>query len=252
MVRAKAPARQFPKVQPPADTAENNARYERLVEIADREVRRGRAAFYEAAKAMKELRDSKLYLFASKNWSDCCRSRWDYSVAYVNRMIDDAKTVDTAAQIAGQTTNHAPIGATELVTNEHQARLLKPYLPELSRRVVIQREEPRAVVDDLLDEARQQQAKPPRRSGTPASSTTSTLPRPQPRGRAESSPVSDRRSQVASALTTLLRLLDDETTKPAFDQCADLAEQVWKRLTPTWFARRSVSTSLERSTRTKP
>lgn len=155
---AKAPDRRFPKPQPPADTAENNARYERLVEVADREVKRGRAAFYEAAKAMKELRDSRLYLLAYKNWSDCCRSRWDYSVNYVNRMINDAKTADEVAGIvtrapanespaaietAGQDAKMVPIGTvdpTELVKNEHQARLLKPLLPELSRRVVVERE----------------------------------------------------------------------------------------------------------------
>lgn len=214
---SKLPVR-FARPQPPADTAENNARYEHLVEIADREVKRGRAAFYEAAKAMKELRDGRLYLLAYKNWSDCCRSRWDYSANYVNRMINDAKTADEVAGIvarapanespaaietASQDAKMVPIGTvdpTELVKNEHQARLLKPLLPELSRRVVVEREHPRAVVEDLLDEARQQ-PKPPRRSGTPTTSAPLVVTPPR-RGR-------DRRTEVQTALTNLITLLDD-------------------------------------------
>jgi hypothetical protein len=238
------------KPQPPADTPENNARYERLIEVADREVQRGRAAFYEAAKAMKELRDSRLYLLTYKNWSDCCRSRWDYSANYVNRMIADAKTADEVAGIvaraaseapaaidtAGQDTKMVPIGTvdpTELVANEHQARLLKPYLPELSRRVVVEREEPRAVVDELLDEAR---AKQEQRKNEPVMALASP-----PSGQ-----------EIEQWLKDGLELLDDESTKAAFDQYADLVEHVWRCLMPTWFARRSVSPTLERGTRRKP
>jgi hypothetical protein len=224
--KAKAPARRFPKPQPPADTDENNARYEELVEVADREVQHGRHAFYQAAKAMEELRDSRLYLLAYKNWSECCRERWDYSVNYVNRLIADAKTTDEVAaiaaraqeEIAGQGTKIVPIGTTDLVQNEHQARLLRTRLADLNRRVVLDGQEPRAAVAELLDEAREEQEQ---RKKNPAMVLASP-----PSGQ-----------DVEQWLVDGLDLLDDPDTASAFTQHADLAKRVWRRLMPAWYER---------------
>jgi hypothetical protein len=219
IAKPKPPARQFSKPQPPADTAENLAQYEKLVEVADREVKVGRKAFYTAARAMEQLRDSRLYLLVYKNWTECCRERWDYSANYVNRMIDDAKTIDAAAKIAAQATNHVPIGTTDLVENEHQARLLKPHLPDLSKRVLLNGQEPRTAVAELLDEAREEQEQ---RKKNPAMVLESP-----PSGQ-----------DVEQWLVDGLDLLDDPAIATALAQYADLSERVWKRLRPAWFGRR--------------
>jgi hypothetical protein len=45
---------------------------------------------------------------------------------------------------------------------------------------------------------------------------------------------------VKRTLTELLDLLDDPATKPGFEQHAELAEQLWKRLRPERWGRRPV------------
>jgi hypothetical protein len=138
--------------QRPSGVDDRQARLDELEAV----VRRG---FYEAGKALREIRDSKLYALREKSWEHHCRNRLESTKTTINRLIDATKTADAALKIAGQGTKMTPIGVTDLVQNEHQARLLKPHLPELNRRVVVEGVDPQEATKAILDRARREEVK---------------------------------------------------------------------------------------------
>jgi hypothetical protein len=106
-------------------------------------------AFYAAAKALKALRDRRLYRSTHSTFSDYCRSRFGFTHRHVNYLIAASLVVDNlmvtdgshdkpdeTGTIGSQIKNPnemGTIGDQILPTSERQVRPLVPFEPEQQR-----------------------------------------------------------------------------------------------------------------------
>lgn len=104
--------------------------------------RRVERAFYEAGKALMELRNRRLYRSTHKTFEDYCRDRFGFERRHPYRLIDAASVVDNLIQmcpIGTQTETEltqeqmCPIGFQILPANERQVRPLTKLEPDEQR-----------------------------------------------------------------------------------------------------------------------
>lgn len=91
-------------------------------------------AFYEAGKALEEIRDRKLYRASHKTFEAYCKDRFGFSRTYPYRLIDAAAVVDNLSPI-GQQNNLFAIGEQKMPTTERQVRALVSLQPEEQRQI---------------------------------------------------------------------------------------------------------------------
>jgi len=75
------------------------------------------SAFYEAGKALRELRDKRLYRSTHKTFEEYCKDRFGFERRHPYRLIDGADIVDNLIQMC-------PNGTQILPTSERQVRPL--------------------------------------------------------------------------------------------------------------------------------
>ncbi|MBD2364254.1 hypothetical protein H6G36_24245 [Anabaena minutissima FACHB-250] len=94
-------------------------------------------AFYAAAKALKELRDRRLYRSTHSTFEDYCRSRFGFTHRHVNYLIAGSSVVDNLLGTIGSQIENpdemGTIGSQILPTSERQVRPLVPLEPEQQR-----------------------------------------------------------------------------------------------------------------------
>jgi hypothetical protein len=107
-------------------------------------------AFYAAAKALKELRDRRLYRSTHSTFEDYCRSRFGFTHRHVNYLIAGSSVVDNLLGTIGSQIQNldetgtngsqienpdemGTIGSQILPTSERQVRPLVPLEPEQQR-----------------------------------------------------------------------------------------------------------------------
>lgn len=83
-------------------------------------------AFYEAGKALTQLRDRRLYRSTHKNFESYCYERFGMKRIYAHYLIDAAIVMDNLASGCSQIVNIFP-------TNESQCRPLTKLEPELQQ-----------------------------------------------------------------------------------------------------------------------
>jgi hypothetical protein len=127
-------------------SGDRKARFNELEQVVRHNLLEALKHFVEVGKALKEIRDDKLYKdFSYDSFDAYLDERWDLSRSYASRLINGAVTV------ARLTSMGVPAGA---IANEHQARLLRPRLPEVDRRIVIDEQEPQTAVHEVIAEAK--------------------------------------------------------------------------------------------------
>lgn len=108
-------------------------------------------AFYEAGKALKELRDRRLYRSTHKTFEEYCEARFGFKRRHPYRLIEAAEVVDnliSGTQFEGELdetqmcpngtqtesgTEMCPNGTQILPTSERQVRPLTPLEPDQQR-----------------------------------------------------------------------------------------------------------------------
>jgi hypothetical protein len=120
----------FPSPEPPPEAVKVEVVTEELTpeEESDRLFleRKVERAFYEAGRALKELRDRRLYRSTHKTFEEYCRDRFGYGKNNANMKILAASVVD---ELEKMTTNGGQI----LPTTERQVRPLTKLEPEQQR-----------------------------------------------------------------------------------------------------------------------
>jgi len=90
-------------------------RLSKLESIVDK----SRRSFYDLGKALREIRDNRLYRYAAFNtFNDYARKRWAIGKSHAYRLIEACNVID----------NLSPIGDV-LPVNESQVRPLVPFTP---------------------------------------------------------------------------------------------------------------------------
>jgi len=97
--------------------------------------RRVERAFFEAGKALAELRDRRLYRSTDKTFEEYCRSRFGYTHRHVNYLIAASLVVDNIIMGTNGSQNEisdemGTIGSQILPTSERQVRPLVPLEAE--------------------------------------------------------------------------------------------------------------------------
>lgn len=102
--------------------------------ILERQVER---AFYQAGKALKKLRDRRLYRSTHPNFEEYCRDRFGFGRHAANRLIAGAGVVENLVTIGHQNQSEemVTIGAQILPTTERQVRPLTQLEPSQQREV---------------------------------------------------------------------------------------------------------------------
>ena len=105
--------------------------------LLERKVER---AFYEAGKALKELRDRRLYRSTHKTFEEYCEARFGFKRRHPYRLIEAAEVVDnlisgTQSESELDETQMCPIGTQMLPTSERQVRPLTPLEPDQQHHV---------------------------------------------------------------------------------------------------------------------
>ncbi|WP_196522743.1 hypothetical protein [Nostoc commune] len=95
-------------------------------------------AFFEAGKALTELRDRRLYRFTHKTFEEYCRDRFGYTHRNVNYLIAGSLVVDNIIMGTNGSQNEitdemGTNGSQILPTNERQVRPLVPLEAEEQR-----------------------------------------------------------------------------------------------------------------------
>lgn len=103
-----------------------NVAEEMKLEQFENVIKQGLGGFMLVGKALKVIRDDKLYRAKFGTFEDYCRERWDLSDKYAYRLID-AYTVVENLRSELQT---SPIGEIRFPTNESQVRPLMGLEPE--------------------------------------------------------------------------------------------------------------------------
>jgi hypothetical protein len=226
--------RRFPKRKPPGtalvatvpkDQLSPADEKQRLGELEDI-IRRGQRTFVEVGSALVEIRERRLYRHRGyRSFEEYLYERWDgMSKSYANRQIEAANT-----QV-----KLAPIGV--VLPNEHTARLVKPYVGELTLRVKKDGQPPVAALHAVLDQARTKPTQPQPPASTPddngfvrltdksgqvkLASRNDLIPLLQGRDMRESTKqhLGLDGDDVASTLAHLLALLSNPDHEPVFKQ----------------------------------
>lgn len=106
-------------------------------------------AFYEAGKALRELRDRRLYRSTHKTFESYCHDRFGFSRRHPYRLIDAVEVVDRLTEMCpirtqtdedemcpnGAQTEMCPNGSQILPTSEYQVRHLTKLEPDRQREV---------------------------------------------------------------------------------------------------------------------
>lgn len=90
-------------------------------------------AFYEAGKALMELRDRRLYRSTHKTFEEYCRERFGYTRMAASYKIAAAVVVDNLSTNGLQNTEMSTNGLQILPTNERQVRPLTKLQPDQQR-----------------------------------------------------------------------------------------------------------------------
>ncbi|MCC5669581.1 hypothetical protein LC653_38625 [Nostoc sp. CHAB 5784] len=118
------------------------AEVEELSETEERDrlhlERRVERAFFEAGKALTELRDRRLYRSTHKTFKEYCRSRFGYTHRHVNYLIAASNVVDNIIMGTNGSQNEisnemGTNGSQILPTSERQVRPLVPLEAESQR-----------------------------------------------------------------------------------------------------------------------
>jgi hypothetical protein len=84
-------------------------------------------SYYRQGEALKEIRDTKLYLLKYDSFDAYCKDKWGHNRAWADRLI-------AAAKVAGDIKRVDPNGSTP--KNEFQARSLRKLTPEAQTAVL--------------------------------------------------------------------------------------------------------------------
>jgi hypothetical protein len=96
----------------------------------------GISNFYRVGEALREIRDSKLYLVEYTTFEECCRDIWDYSKSRAYQAIDYATVVNVISQKQKPNEKSTIGGRTyPILTSERQARPLLKAPPEKWRKI---------------------------------------------------------------------------------------------------------------------
>ncbi|MBE8967514.1 hypothetical protein IQ277_14995 [Nostocales cyanobacterium LEGE 12452] len=90
-------------------------------------------AFFEAGKALMELRDRRLYRSTHKTFEEYCRSRFGYTRMAATYKIAAATVMENLSTIGLQNVEMSTSGLQILPTNERQVRPLVALEPEVQR-----------------------------------------------------------------------------------------------------------------------
>jgi hypothetical protein len=110
----------------PQGEAALNAAEEMKLEQFETVLKPGLGSFMVVGKALKAIRDERLYRAKFKTFEDYCRQRWDLSDKYAYRHIDAYTVVENLVSKL----KTSPNGETRLPTNESQVRPLTSLEPE--------------------------------------------------------------------------------------------------------------------------
>jgi hypothetical protein len=129
-----SPAPPTPAVQVEVVTEELTVEEERDRLLLERQVER---AFYEAGKALAQLRERRLYRSTHKTFEQYCQDRFGFGRHAANRLITGASVVANLVSIGHQNPSGETrtIGSHILPTTERQVRPLTQLEPEQQRSV---------------------------------------------------------------------------------------------------------------------
>jgi len=113
------------QTKPQAEAALNAAE-EMKLEQFENVIKQGLGGFKFVGKALKAIRDERLYRAKFKKFEDYCRGQWGLSDKYAYRLIDG---YDIATRLQSKLET-SPIGEIRLPTNESQVRPLGVLEPE--------------------------------------------------------------------------------------------------------------------------
>ncbi len=138
----------FPKPKPPAEVVQAEVVTEELTPEEESErlflERKVERAFYEAGRALRELRDRRLYRSTHKSFEEYCRERFGFGRHAANYLISGAAVVENLVTNGYQNQSEEMLTngtQTEMVTNsaqilptsERQVRPLTKLEPEQQR-----------------------------------------------------------------------------------------------------------------------
>jgi hypothetical protein len=127
-------------------TSNRKARFKELEQVVRHSLPEALKHFVEVGKALKEIRNERFYKDAGYDtFDEYLDERWDLSRSYASRLINGAATVTKLAGMG------VPAG---IVRNEYQTRLLRPRLPEVSRRITVNDQDPKKAIREVLDDAK--------------------------------------------------------------------------------------------------
>jgi len=112
------------QAEPKGEAALNDVEELRLKQFED-VIEQGLGGFMLAGKALKAIRDEKLYRAAFNKFEDYCRERWGLCDKYAYHLID----AYTVVKHLDRELETSPIGEIRLPTNESQVRPLTPLEP---------------------------------------------------------------------------------------------------------------------------
>lgn len=101
-------------------------------------------AFYEAGKALVQIRDRRLYRSTHKTFEEYCADRFDFKRAHSYRLIDAATVVDNLSPIRRQNQD-------ELVLSPMERQILPTKLEQVRPLTKLQPEEQRACWQKAVD-----------------------------------------------------------------------------------------------------
>lgn len=104
----------------------------------------GVKVFYELGKALKEIKEGKLYRLTHSTFEEYCEQKWGLSKAYMNRTIQSCEVVE----------NLTPMGAI-IPMNERQTRPLASLVNPEHQREVWQRiinKNPEKITEKIIEE----------------------------------------------------------------------------------------------------
>ena len=135
--RAVTPELDFsPKNEPLPEAVEVEVVPDELTEDQQRErlhlERKVERAFYEAGKALRELRDRRLYRSTHKTFEEYCLERFGFKRRHPYQLINAAEVVDNLLEMCANRAQNF-CGAPALPTSEYQVRPLVGLEPEQQR-----------------------------------------------------------------------------------------------------------------------
>jgi hypothetical protein len=125
--------------EPPPEAVQVEVMTDELTPEEERErlflERKVERAFYEAGKALRELRDRRLYRSTHNTFEEYCRERFGFTRMAASYKIAAAVVVDNLSTIGLQNSEMRTIGLQILPTTERQVRPLTQLEPSQQREV---------------------------------------------------------------------------------------------------------------------